>query len=72
LAIYSDVKLKIAVISIEASSATSQKKPARTIQCAVERRRTSVGEYRPTRQLSLQLVAVRADVEATKRLKPLM
>ena len=38
-------------------------------KCAVERRDHSVGD-RPTRQLSLQPVAIGAVVEATKRLKP--
>jgi hypothetical protein len=39
------------------------------LQCAVERRGSSVGES-PTRQLSLQPVAIGAVVEATKQLKP--
>jgi hypothetical protein len=39
--------------------------------CAVERRDHPVGD-RPTRQLSLQPVAIGAVVEVTKRLKPLM
>ena len=42
---------------------------ARIIQCAVERRRFSVGA-KPTRQLSLQPVAIGAAVEVTKPLKP--
>lgn len=39
--------------------------------CAVERRDHPVGD-RPTRQLSLQPVAIGAVVEVTKRLKPSM
>ena len=39
--------------------------------CAVERRDHPVGN-RPTRQLSLQPVAIGAVVEVTKRLKPLV
>jgi hypothetical protein len=39
--------------------------------CAVERRDHPVGD-RPTRQLSLQPLAIGAVVEVTKRLKPLM
>ncbi len=48
---------------------TAQKPLARIIQCAVERRRFSVGA-KPTRQLSLQPVAIGAAVEVTKPLKP--
>ena len=40
-------------------------------KCAVERRDHPVGD-RPTRQLSLQPVAIGAVVEVTKRLKPSM
>jgi hypothetical protein len=39
--------------------------------CAVERRDHPAGD-RPTRQLSLQPLAIGAVVEVTKRLKPLM
>jgi hypothetical protein len=41
------------------------------LQCAVKRRVLSVGEI-PTRQLSLQPVAIGAAVEVTKQSKPLM
>jgi len=41
------------------------------LRCAVERRTLSVGKN-PTRQLSLQPVAIGAVVEATKRPKPSM
>ena len=52
------------------SRCTSELAPlARIIQCAVERRRFSVGA-KPTRQLSLQPVAIGAAVEVTKPLKP--
>src|SRR5690606_11332292 len=44
---------------------------ARISQCAVERRRFSVGA-KPTRQLSLQPVAIGAGMEVTKLLKPLV
>ena len=40
-------------------------------KCAVKRRDHPVGD-RPTRQLSLQPVAIGAVVEVTKRLKPSM
>ncbi|MGB3904632.1 MAG: hypothetical protein WBB22_06875, partial [Anaerolineae bacterium] len=43
----------------------------RISQCAVERRRSLVGA-KPTRQLSLQPVAIGAGVEVTKLLKPLV
>ena len=42
---------------------------ARIIQCAVKRRRFSVGA-KPIRQLSLQPVAIGAVEEATNLLKP--
>ena len=42
---------------------------AHIIRCAVQRHGLSVGAN-PTRQLSLQPVAIGAVVEATKRLKP--
>ena len=45
--------------------------PAHIFQCAVERRALSVGEI-PTRQLSLQPVAIGAAVEVTKQSKPLV
>ena len=41
------------------------------LQCAVKRRVLSVGEI-PTRQLSLQPVAIGAAVEVTKQSKPLV
>jgi hypothetical protein len=44
---------------------------ARISQCAVKRRRFSVGAN-PTRQLSLQPVAIGAVVDAMKPLKPPM
>jgi hypothetical protein len=43
----------------------------RKFACAVQRHGLSVGAN-PTRQLSLQPVAIGAAVEVTKRLKPLM
>ena len=48
-----------------------RRKLARIMQCAVKRRRFSVGA-KPTRQLSLQPVAIGAVEEATNLLKPLV
>jgi hypothetical protein len=46
--------------------------PESLFECAVERRRTPVGELsKPTRQLSLQPVAAEAGMEAMKCSKPL-
>ena len=44
---------------------------ARIHQCAVKRRGSSVGEI-PTRQLSLQPVAIGVAAEVTKQSKPLV
>ena len=53
------------------AKASPRKKPNPTPLCAVPRRRSSVGAI-PTRQRSLQPVAIGAVVEVTKLPKPLM
>ena len=50
---------------------TRANRTGQTSKCAVKRRDHPVGD-RPTRQLSLQPVAIGAVVEVTKRLKPSM
>src|SRR5215475_9224015 len=54
--------------SVQAATRVNAKQASK---CAVERRDHPVGD-RPTRQLSLQPVAIGAVVEVTKRLKPSM
>jgi hypothetical protein len=62
--------------SVLAAASLSSGEPRRLLKCAVRKAQDSGGrvceERKPTRQLSLQPVAVRAGVEATKRSKPLM